>query len=122
MCSLNNLDRGKRLSIQPKSPVVSTVFSPAMKRFLLSLSYEAVVLCGLRLVVLVDADDDLRTIGRQFVRRDLEVIGRRYVLVHAAGQIERRTVAGTEEAALPVGGQAGAGARSQVWCWRATQV
>src|SRR5690606_3595819 len=37
MCSLNNLDRGKRLSIQPKSPVVSTVFSPAMKRFLLYL-------------------------------------------------------------------------------------
>jgi hypothetical protein len=55
---------------------------------------------------LVFADQDAR-IGQVVVRRHFQVVRGRLALVDAAGQVEGRAVAGAEEAARPVGIDAG---------------
>src|SRR5690606_25635627 len=108
------VDSGKRRSIHPKSPVVSTVFSPAMKRLLFYLSRRITGSVSGRLwpalasglVVFVYADGDVRAIGRERVGRHFEVVGRGFVAEHASGQVEGGAMAGAYKAAWPVTGQA----------------
>src|SRR5690606_8155485 len=116
MCSLKRVVSGKRLSIHPKSPVVSTVLLPAMETVPFSISlraeWGAVQVSGL--VVFVDTDDYGRTVGRELVGRHFEVIGGGHVLVNAAGQVESGTVARAEEVATVGGAQLRGGRASQM--------
>src|SRR4051812_21939350 len=73
----------------------------------------------LRLVVL--ADQQAR-VGKVFMGRHLEVVGGGLVLEHAAGQVERRTVARAKEPARPVVGQRSLRAGSEAIARRAPQV
>src|SRR5699024_5264823 len=131
MCCLNKTDRGNRLSIQPKRPVVSTVFSPAMKR-LLFLSCEAcygLQPCGMRpargasgLVCVVGTNGNRCAIGRNNVWRDFEVVRRRHVFVYAASEVEVGAMAGAKKTAFPVGRQPRRRAGCQLRCGRTAQV
>src|SRR5690606_2414453 len=72
--------------------------------------------------VFIDTDGDVRTIGGERVGRHFKVVGRGLVAEDAAGKVERGPVAWAEEAAFPVGGQAGLGAGGERRRRRAAQV
>src|SRR5690606_34242084 len=117
---------GKRWSSQPNKPVVSTVFSPAMKRLLLFIrgvfcvgQDKATRASGL--VVFVDTDNDAG-VAQVLVRRNFQIVWRGLVLVDAAGHVERGAVAGAQEAALPVAGHACPATRFEMRRGRTAQV
>src|SRR5215510_13564740 len=71
--------------------------------------------------LLVFADQDPR-VRQVHVRRHFQVVGGGLVLEHAAGQVEGRTVARAQEAALPVVRQRGLGAGGELVGGGAPQV
>src|SRR6476659_6212134 len=98
MCSLKSVESGKRLSIQLSSFWAAGASAGA--------SLNSAMGCHLKIQrgasgLLVLADQQL-VVGEVHVRRHLEVVRRGLVLEDTAGHVERRAMAGTQEATLPV--------------------